>query len=235
MSPQDQAYNVLKNARDVLTRRLVERILEASEEILDDASGQSYSNDIEQVYEQCGMRLQHVQNLINLLPPPEPAVSMSSTSMTSQSHADEPIINHTEIMTSMVGLTETDHAFAEMMPEQNAPTTAESSTDHVAASPQPTFAHFAQQIMAGDLKSSAHVLSLLLDLPLDRARKCTEWFHNRLQSDANFLQQARRLRESVSAENVNDTLDLLWQCFGLQGYEAVALWPRLQSQLSGKQ
>ncbi|MFN0199438.1 MAG: hypothetical protein ACKVT0_22025 [Planctomycetaceae bacterium] len=234
MSPQDQAYNVLKNARDVLTKRLVERILEASEEILDDAAGLSFSNDIEQVYEHCGMRLQHVQNLINLLPPPEPAISMSSTSMTSQPHANEPIINHTEIMTSMVGLTETDHAFAEMIPEQTAASSVEWPADQSATSKHPTFVDFAQQIIAGDLKSSSHILSLLLDIPLDRARKCTEWFHTRLQSDADFLQQARRLRESVSAENVNDTLDLLWQCFGLQGFEAVALWPRLQSQFTGK-
>ncbi|MEX0728920.1 MAG: hypothetical protein WEB58_20405 [Planctomycetaceae bacterium] len=233
MPPQDQAYKILKQAREILAKRLVERILDSSEDILDDAAGESYSNEIEQIYEQCGSRLQHIQNMLNLLPPPEPAVGIASAS-TIHTPIEFPE-QETEVHTTMVGLSETDHAFAQMIPERTPAVSHESAGDPSVSAGLPTFGDFAQHIVAGNLDGASQVLSLLLDLSLERARKCTEWFHRRMQSDENFLQQARKLRESVGAANVNDTLDLLWHCFGLQGFEAVAIWPRLRSQLTGQQ
>lgn len=229
MPPQDQAYDILKQARDILARRLVERILDSAEEILDDAAGESFSNEIEQIYEQCGTRLQHIQNMLNLIPPPERSIGIASASTIEYAEPDA------EVHTTMVGLTETDHAFAQMIPERPTGTLHDPLIDPSEPATLPTFADFAQHIMAGNIHGASQVLSVLLDLSLERAQKCTEWFHRRMQSEENFLQQARKLRESVSASNVNDTLDLLWHCFGLQGFEAVAIWPRLRSQMAGQQ
>ncbi|MDA0834187.1 MAG: hypothetical protein O2955_08770 [Planctomycetota bacterium] len=233
MPPQEQAYQILKQAREILAKRLVERILDSSDEILDDAAGESYSNEIEQVYEQCGTQLQHVQNMLNLLPAPESSIGIAASStLHAPIEYPEPDV---EVHTTMVGLSETDHAFAQMLPDRAHTPSNDVDDDTLTSATLPTFGDFAQKIMVGNITAAAQVLSLLLDLPMERARKCTEWFHRRMQSDENFLQQARKLRESVRAANVNDTLDILWHCFGLQGFEAVAIWPRLRSQLTGQQ
>src|SRR4051812_25367492 len=68
MNERAQALEVLRKARDLLAQRLTERILDAEEELLDDARGDSYLGDIETIYDQFGTKLTHLNQLINNLP-----------------------------------------------------------------------------------------------------------------------------------------------------------------------
>ena len=79
MNQRNQAIETLKAARDLLAEQLTERILECREEILDDASGDSFLGEIEQIYEKFGNRLGHLNSLISSLPAVVPGLPEKST------------------------------------------------------------------------------------------------------------------------------------------------------------
>ncbi len=68
MNDRMRAIAILREAKQILAERLTERVLEAAEEILSDARGESYMNDIESVHEQVGMKLAHVNQMLSNLP-----------------------------------------------------------------------------------------------------------------------------------------------------------------------
>ena len=63
-----RALDVLQQAREILAQRLTERVLDTAEDILNDARGDSYMNDIDMLYDQVGMRLAHINQMISNLP-----------------------------------------------------------------------------------------------------------------------------------------------------------------------
>src|SRR5439155_10076247 len=73
MNDRTRATEVLRNARNILAERLTELVLEQREELLDDARGDSYMNEIESLYEQIGVKLSHVGQMLSNLPAEEPA------------------------------------------------------------------------------------------------------------------------------------------------------------------
>lgn len=68
MNEQPSARKVLLAARSELARRLSELVLAAEEEVLADARGESYMNEIETLYEQVGIKLAHVNQMLAGLP-----------------------------------------------------------------------------------------------------------------------------------------------------------------------
>src|SRR4029078_4264759 len=69
MDDRALAISILERAREILAARLTERIIEASDEIIDDALGNSYSSEIESLHEQVGLILNHVTSMLTSLPP----------------------------------------------------------------------------------------------------------------------------------------------------------------------
>src|SRR5947209_7894307 len=65
MNDRARASEVLRNARNILAERLTELVLEQREELLDDARGDSYMNEIESLYEQIGVKLSHVGQMLS--------------------------------------------------------------------------------------------------------------------------------------------------------------------------
>src|SRR5688572_23814887 len=63
-----RAIAILKEARDILADRLTERIVERGEEFLDDAMGRTFTSEIDSIYDQIGLRLNHVNVMISSLP-----------------------------------------------------------------------------------------------------------------------------------------------------------------------
>ena len=73
MHDRARAISLLQQARDILAERLTERILESRDAILEDALGLAYSSEIDAIQEQIGQRLNHVNLMLNNLPPMEEA------------------------------------------------------------------------------------------------------------------------------------------------------------------
>src|SRR5262245_11333893 len=71
MNDRVRASEILRKARAILAERMMEKILEQREELLDDARGDSYMNEIESLYEQVGMKLSHVSQMLANLPAEE--------------------------------------------------------------------------------------------------------------------------------------------------------------------
>ena len=78
MNNRADAIAILRQAREILARRLTERVLELEDELLDDARGLTYFGEIETVYEQVAVRLSHVNAMLNHLPAEEESRSRAS-------------------------------------------------------------------------------------------------------------------------------------------------------------
>ncbi len=71
MNDRTRAISILRQAREILARRLTERIVDVEEELLDDARGLTYCGEIDNVYDQLAVRLSHVNSMLSNLPAEE--------------------------------------------------------------------------------------------------------------------------------------------------------------------
>ena len=94
------------------------------------------------------------------------------------------------------------------------------------------FALFAEQIAANDLEGAGQTLSELLEVDPTLALQCATSFRDRLNEDPTTIQKAMRLRIELMAGNNNDSLMILWDCFRLQGPQAVEVLQRLKARLA---
>ncbi len=59
-----KAIRLLKQARDRLAQRLAERVLIEQDDVLEDAEGRSYMDEIDTIYKQLGRRLHRVNQML---------------------------------------------------------------------------------------------------------------------------------------------------------------------------
>jgi hypothetical protein len=207
MNERARALAILKQARDLLSDRLTARIVESREAILEDAAGMTYTSELEAIYDQVGARLVHVNALLGNLPPSDE---------TPYDDATKP----QQLLTMAPG----DPVFVA--------STALPHPEHLEAAPvEPPsgFQSFVQQIVANDVEQAGATLASLLEITPDRAVKCAVRFHQRLTQEPDFLTKAMQLRQALRGGSVNDVMLMLWECFGLQGFEAVGVYQTLLS------
>lgn len=207
MNERAQALAILKQARDLLADRLTVRIVESREAILEDAAGLTYTSELEAIYDQVGGRLVHVNALLANLP----------------AH-DEPTLDDATRPQQLLTLAPGDPVFVA--------STALPQPEHVDAAvvePPANFQAFVQQIVENDVQQAGTTLAGLLDLAPDRAARCAARFHQRLTQEPDFLTKAMQLRQALRGGSVNEVLLMLWECFGLQGFEAVGVYQTLLS------
>jgi hypothetical protein len=232
MTDRQRAHEILRQAKEALAQRLTELVLESADDILADARGDSYMNEIESLYEQAGMKLAHVSpmlaNLPAELPPPvEPApqagVSERGDTFTVATEpapsADAVVADTTPALMGPVFVA---------TPALPAPR----SETYPETSPQ-TFQQFAERIQAGDLAGAGGVLASLLDLSKTRAVACAKTFARRLRSDPDFLRKVAQLRRELAAGSAQGAMALLVDCFGLTGVEALGVMNGLRRRLEG--
>ncbi|ADB16733.1 hypothetical protein Psta_2059 [Pirellula staleyi DSM 6068] len=230
MNDRARALHVLKDARDILARRLTERVLEMTEEILADARGDSYMNDIENVYEALGMRLSHVTQMISNLPPDlEPTTTSKHAS--AESMRDDTFTLATETTTGA------DAMVADTTPALAGPVfvaTPALPAPHQEESPRSpaSFQRFATLVQSGDVEEAGITLAELFELPEDRGIACAEYFAGRLHSEPGFVKKAMQLRAELLAGSHNAVMVLLYECFGLVGLESIGVMQVLHRRLS---
>ena len=224
MSERAKALEILRQARDLLAQRLTQRVLEAEEGLLDDATGASYLSDIETIYDQFGAKLMHLNQLINNLPQDEPAPQPQaeysrgdyvSPMAADAAVSDELMLYHPSAVTGPLIVSP---------PALPAPRMEEEI--HVEL---PSFTRFVAQIRADDLREAARTLSALLDISEGRGLQCVRVFHNRWEKDETLLVKALQLRGEVLSSSYNSALMSLAECFGLVGIEAIGVLQALRS------
>jgi hypothetical protein len=219
MNNRARAISVLQQARDVLANRLSERILEARQEIIDDAEGTSYLSEIEAIYDQLGGRLAHVTTMLSNLPPSEDAGGVEVAS-------GEPI--YSDVATAQPGHSDAAGALGPLA----LPSPAIAAEVSPPAAAPITFQMFAAQIHTGDLEGAGRSLAALFDVDVARGRRCAEVFYQHLASNPDLPSKAMRLRVELIAGSVNGALMLLWECFGLTGVESLGVVQTLKARLA---
>jgi hypothetical protein len=119
---------------------------------------------------------------------------------------------------------------------EEAPVSSVGSKEAVAEEASPpvpvNFALFGQQIAANDIDGAGRTLSELLDVDQTLARRCATAFRDRLNEDPTTIQKTMRLRSKLMAGEHNDSLMILWDCFGLQGLQAVTVLQTLRASMA---
>ena len=220
MTDRTRALEVLRQASEVLADRLTELVLEQSEDILADARGESYMNEIDSLYEQVGMRLAHLGQMISHLP--SEVIEPVSTTATAQHSPEATFSVATEAAPSSDAVSEdTLPALAGptyvAAPALPPPGAAVSSR---ARATQLSLQAFAAQIQTGDLLAAGRTLGALFELDEPRAVACAATFAQRVRSEAGFFRRMMQLRGQVQAGEEQRVRALLGDCFGFTRQEA---------------
>lgn len=233
MHDRARAISLLQQARDILVERLTERVLECRDTILEDALGLSYSSEIDAIQDQIGQRLNHVNLLLNNLPPvdeaplPDDSVPLEPA----------PVLGYepAESESRQVAVQEAAVETTGEMDSETA-TLAQSSVIYVApdgnSSTVPNFQDFVKYALANDVDQAGRVLAGLLEVSAERGRECAQRFRDQLRERPQFLHKAMTLRQELASGSINGALILLWECFGLQGMESIAALQTLKARMA---
>jgi hypothetical protein len=228
MNDRVRASEVLREARAILAQRLTEKIVEQREELLDDARGDSYMNEIESLYEQVGMKLSHVSQMLANLPAEEP---QTQTHTVAAQHAPENTFTvATEVAPNADAVVQdTTPALVGPLfvatPALPAPKTSHPIKNRVTNS---ALQAFAAQIQAGDLLAAGRTLAVLFEVEEPRAIACAATFAQRVRSEAAFFRKVMELRSELHSSNPQRALLLLLDCFGLSRGESAEILRNLQ-------
>jgi hypothetical protein len=228
MNDRVRANEVLREARAILAERLMEKILEHREDLLDDARGDSYMNEIESLYEQVGMKLSHVSQMLSNLPAEEPP-SQTHT-VAAQHGAENTFTVATEPAPNSDGISQdTTPALVGPLfvatPALPAPKTSEPVKNRATNS---ALQAFAAQIQAGDLLAAGRTLATLFNVEEPRAVACAATFAQRVRHEAAFFRKVMELRSELHSSNPQRALLLLLDCFGLSRGESAEILRNLQ-------
>ncbi|HEX7892744.1 MAG TPA: hypothetical protein VF447_01045, partial [Terriglobales bacterium] len=217
MTNRMRAAEILREARAILAERLTEQVLEQGDDLLADARGDSYMNEIESLYEQVGHKLSHVSQMLSNLPAEEPmshthtAAAQHSAENTFTVQAGPPAFSHDVTPTA-----ENEHAAHQVFVQDTIP--ALLGPLYVATpalpAPQPKTVDpakerainsglqaFAALIQAGDLLAAGRALAALFELEESRAIACAATFAQRVRHESAFFRKVLELRQELHHAN----------------------------------
>ncbi len=218
MDDRERAISILQQARDALSQRLTERILESRQEIADDAEGSSYLSEIEAIYEQLGGRLAHLNAMLANLPPENESSSAEPT-------ASE--IVYADLASSVSSGLDLEAAppmplLALPAPSSDERPLVESLADELAA--------IVYSVQSGDITSAAGLISELFDLKPSHGRRAAQAFSRQIVSYPSLARRIAELGRRLSETNEYAGATLLVECFEFQAIEALAIIHALRSQ-----
>jgi hypothetical protein len=230
MNDRSRATEILQKARNILAERLTELVLDQRDELLDDARGDSYMNEIESLYEQIGVKLSHVGQMLSNLPAEEPSPAQTHAAaaqhnVTAQHSAENTFTVATEPAPNFDSVThDTTPALIGPLfvatPALPAPKSSEPPKHRATNS---ALQAFAAQIQAGDLLAAGRTLAMLFDVEEPRAIACAATFAQRVRKEAAFFRKAMELRTELHSANPQRALLLLLDCFGLSRGESAEI------------
>jgi hypothetical protein len=239
MNDRTRAIKVLREAKAILSDRLTERVLDAADEILADARGDSYMNDIETVYEQVGIKLAHVNQMLSNLPVDTAAPSDKTEAKNGDRGGgpagDQPFESSTTSnatnKTSALPGPVLGTALALPAPKRRDVSMIPANQATRPPAPTRSFQDFAAQVQTGELLEAGRSLAQLFDLEETRAIACAAVFADRLQRDPGSLRSAAQLRLEIEKGGINRAIVVLFDCFGLNAAEAIGVLQSLRRRL----
>jgi len=220
MNDRSIAIAILQRARDALSERLTQRVIEAQQEIESDADGSSYLSEIETIYEQLGGRLAHLNAMISNLPPSTAAAPAEAT-------ASE--IIYADLATAYPAGLDLENSSPSSLLGLPAPHAAE-------ASPANALVELLEAILAhvitGDQVTAARLFSELFDVRPSQALRGVQAFARQLTVRPELAEQVMELGTSLEATNEYAAATLLGECFEFQAVDALGLVRTLKSRLA---
>jgi hypothetical protein len=211
MNDHSEALSILQKARDALTARLTQRIIESEHEIVEDAEGNSYFSEIETIYEQLGGRLAHLNAMLSNLPPAPPQHS-------SEAAASEVI--YADLASSPSSTLDVDATGPLTLLALPAPMTY----DDARVEPMvEVFAGIVLYVKSGDLTSGARLISELFDVKPSLARRGAQAFERQLDRYPDLARRFEQFGASIDATNEYAAATLLGECFEFQPIDALLL------------
>ena len=219
MNERQRALEVLREAREILLQRLAELVVEQEAEILADARGDSYMNEIESLYEQVGMKLAHLGQMLSHIPDQQ-AGTHSATAAAQHDSRDTFTLSTDPAPSADAIIEDTIPALAgPVFVATPALPPPRSGGSRVRAT-QLSLQAFAAQIQSGNLLAAGRTIGALFELEEPRAIACAAVFAQRARSEAGFFRKALQLRSDVATKNDQHLFDHLFDCFGLSRGES---------------
>jgi hypothetical protein len=230
---RQRAIRILTEAREILSQRLTERVLDAEDDILADARGDSYMNDIESVYEHIGHKLSHVTQMLSNLPAEETSTAAASNEFRTDdaSPQDYAVVSEESVSHDLVGTNPRPALVGPMY--VTAPALPAPKVDQpLLPDEEASFQKFVLEVQSADLRGAGRTLSALFALPERRAILCAATFAERWRRNPEFITRAMQLRTEVTSGTYNGALVLLFECFGLTGIESIGVLQTLQNRVA---
>ncbi len=222
---------LLKQARNLLAERLTEAVLDLGEDLLEDARGDSFAGEIDNLHERLGTRLSQVNVLLAGLSEADDTDQME----TSGAQPDREVARSWTFKTTDQEVVSSAATTRDSRPGTD---TEQSVSRPATSSPRPpqvrtssTYPLFVQDIVRRDIPAAGHQLAEVLGMTQDEAEVCATRFRDQLDRDPGFLAKVHSLRKALQSDGQDQARQLLWECFGLQGVEAQKAIPLLKSWL----
>lgn len=225
MPDRDEALAILKRAREALLARLTEAILEQEEELMADAQGESFLSEIETLYERMGGKLAHLSQMISNLPP-DPAEHDLPDDEELFAREDQPAASEEyprlphfpfPIPAASENPSRTEAGDLIGLPAPGVPTLK-----------APAFGRFVTHIEQGEVDHAGNLIGQLLGLSPFTGQRCAQVFAARYETDPGVVVKAMRIRQELTLEQYNNALQLMHECFGLQGLDAMIALQRMK-------
>lgn len=221
MNDRSLAISVLQKARDALSERLTQRVIESRDDIEADAEGGSYLSEIETIYEQIGGRLAHLNAMLSNLPPMTSAPAADPT-------ASEVI--YADLAAAYPAGLEQEPAPSARLLGLPAPSHAvESSTRQQAVA----FQNIVRHAQAADLATASRLISELFDIKPSQARRAAQAFSRQIVEQPELARRIEDLGSSLEASNEYTTATLLGECFAFQAIDALSFVRALKDRSGG--
>ncbi len=215
MNSNERALDILQKARDALVARLTERILDAEQEIVDDAEGSSYISEIETIYEQIGGRLAHLNAMLANLPPVQTQPATESASE----------VVYADLASSTAATFDVDISSSPPLLGLPAPPAREEVWSLTVA-----LGRVVQTTRAGDSKEAMLLISEVFDLKPSQARRAAAAFQRQLGRYPDLAHRLEQFGMEFRELNEYAAATLLGECFEFQAIDALLLVRSMKQQ-----
>ncbi len=221
MNDRSLAISILQTARDVLSQRLTERIIESRDEIESDAAGESYLSEIEALYEQMGGRLAHLNAMLTNLPPLGTVPAADAT-------ASE--IVYADLASASSNALDLEATAPLTLLALPAPASLEAPLDE--APSLELFANVVLAIRADNLAAASGLLADLLDIRPSQSRRAVRVFAEHVRANADIARRFAEFGTTIMVTNEYAGAALLTECFDFHPTDALAMVRSLHARLN---